>query len=273
MLCLIGRFIFLLITHSCSRPGRVGSTYFLHLAFDNLLFIVFAWWWELYYVFLFVYIAYFCFVCFNSIWFAFCYVFFKLCYFFFCSAKSTFIHLLELHVWFGFLLLIIIIYHKYVRQYVTGIESQDKLWTEEEIRNDMSSGLPTVFFYLFFKKCRLSKFCFFFLKYNNNVQFMSREIQTFNQTFSRASVNNEINWKLEGTNRKLTRKAYELLFFSSRISFFKFFLFLYFFNNLASNIISFLLKKTLFFFACQVESPSWSRPTIVHVVRLTRSMW
>ena len=46
---------------------------------------------------------------------------------FFCSAKSTFIHLLELHVWFGFLLLIIIIYHKYVRQYVTGIESQDKL--------------------------------------------------------------------------------------------------------------------------------------------------
>jgi len=49
------------------------------------------------------------------------------------------------------------------------------------------------FFYLFFKKCRLSKFCFFFLKYNNNVQFMSREIQTFNQTFSRASVNNEIN--------------------------------------------------------------------------------
>jgi len=137
----------------------------------------------------------------------------------------------------------------------------------------MSSGLPTVFFYLFFKKCRLSKFCFFFLKYNNNVQFMSREIQTFNQTFSRASVNNEINWKLEGTNRKLTRKAYELLFFSSRISFFKFFLFLYFFNNLASNIISFLLKKTPFFFACQVESPSWSRPTIVHVVRLTRSMW
>ena len=153
------------------------------------------------------------FVCFNSIWFAFCYVFFKLCYFFFCSAKSTFIHLLELHVWFGFLLLIIIIYHKYVRQYVTGIESQDKLWTEEEIRNDMSSGLPTVFcfIYLLSKNVDWVNFVSFFLSYNN-VQFMSREIQTFNQTFSRASVNNEINWKLEGTNRKLTRKAYELLF-------------------------------------------------------------
>lgn len=110
--------------------------------------------------------------CFNSIWFAFCYVFFKLCYFFFCSAKSTFIHLLELHVWFGFLLLIIIIYHKYVRQYVTGIESQDKLWTEEEIRNDMSSGLPTVFFFFIFQKMfDWVNFVSFFLSYNN-VQFI-----------------------------------------------------------------------------------------------------
>ena len=103
-----------------------------------------------------------------------------------------------------------------------------------------------LFFFIYFSKnVDWVNFVSFFLSYNN-VQFMSREIQTFNQTFSRASVNNEINWKLEGTNRKLTRKAYELLFFSSRISFFNFFLFLYFFNNLASNIISFLLKKTLF---------------------------
>ena len=148
LLCLIGRFIFLLITHSCSRPGRVGSTYFLHLAFDNLLFIVFAWWWELYYVF-FLFTLHI-FVLFVSIQFDLLFVMFSLnSVIFFCSAKSTFIHLLELHVWFGFLLLIIIIYHKYVRQYVTGIESQDKLWTEEEIRNDMSSGLPTVFCFIY----------------------------------------------------------------------------------------------------------------------------
>ena len=151
LLCLIGRFIFCLLHTAAAGLAGWVVLIFCILHFDNLLFIVFAWWWELYYVFLFVYIAYFCFVCFNSIWFAFCYVFFKLCYFF-CSAKSTFIHLLELHVWFGFLLLIIIIYHKYVRQYVTGIESQDKLWTEEEIRNDMSSGLPTVFFLFIFQK-------------------------------------------------------------------------------------------------------------------------
>ena len=69
------------------------------------------------------------FVLFVSIQFDLLFVMFSLnsVIFFFCSAKSTFIHLLELHVWFGFLLLIIIIYHKYVRQYVTGIESQDKL--------------------------------------------------------------------------------------------------------------------------------------------------
>jgi len=205
----------------------------------------------------FVYIAYFCFV---SIQFDLLFVFFKLCYFF-CSAKSTFIHLLELHVWFGFLLLIIIIYHKYVRQYVTGIESQDKLWTEEEIRNDMSSGLPTVFiFYLFFIKCRLSKFCFFFLSIIT-FNYVTWETD-FHQTFSRASVNNEINWKLEGTNQKWHAKPTN--YFSSRVSFLNF-LFLYFFNNLAPNIISFLLKKTLFF-SCRAESPSWSRPTIVHVV-------
>ena len=163
LLCLIGRFIFLLITHSCSRPGRVGSTYFLHLAFDNLLFIVFAWWWELYYVFLFTLHI---FVLFVSIQFDLLFVMFSLnSVIFFCSAKSTFIHLLELHVWFGFLLLIIIIYHKYVRQYVTGIESQDKLWTEEEIRNDMSSGLPTVFcfIYLLSKNVDWVNFVSFFL--------------------------------------------------------------------------------------------------------------
>lgn len=68
------------------------------------------------------------FVLFVSIQFDLLFVMFSLnSVIFFCSAKSTFIHLLELHVWFGFLLLIIIIYHKYVRQYVTGIESQDKL--------------------------------------------------------------------------------------------------------------------------------------------------
>ena len=65
----------------------------------------------------------FCLFQFNLI----CFLFSLNSVIFFCSAKSTFIHLLELHVWFGFLLLIIIIYHKYVRQYVTGIESQDKL--------------------------------------------------------------------------------------------------------------------------------------------------
>jgi len=141
---------------------------------------------------------------------------------FFCSAKSTFIHLLELHVWFGFLLLIIIIYHKYVRQYVTGIESQDKLWTEEEIRNDMSSGLPTVFFsYLFFKKCRwLSKFFLIFFLSIITFNYVTWETD-FHQTFSRASVNNEINWKLEGTNRKWHAKPTNY-FFLSRVSFLNF---------------------------------------------------
>jgi len=161
----------------------------------------------------FVYIAYFCFV---SIQFDLLFVMFSLnSVIFFCSAKSTFIHLLELHVWFGFLLLIIIIYHKYVRQYVTGIESQDKLWTEEEIRNDMSSGLPTVFiFYLFFIKCRLSKFRYFFLSIIT-FNYVTWETD-FHQTFSRASVNNEINWKLEGTNRKWHAKPTNYFFIKGK---------------------------------------------------------
>ena len=164
LLCLIGRFIFCLLhTAAAGLAGWVVLIFcILHLITYYSLFLLGD---ESSTMFFFVYIAYFCFVCFNSIWFAFCYVFFKLCYFF-CSAKSTFIHLLELHVWFGFLLLIIIIYHKYVRQYVTGIESQDKLWTEEEIRNDMSSGLPTGFFYFlefifFFNVLWLTEFKFF----------------------------------------------------------------------------------------------------------------
>lgn len=208
LLCLIGRFIFCLL-HTAAAGLAGWVVLILHLAFDNL-FIVFAWWWELYYVFLFTLHI------FVSIQFDLLFVLFSLnSVIFFCSAKSTFIHLLELHVWFGFLLLIIIIYHKYVRQYVTGIESQDKLWTEEEIRNDMSSGLPTVFiFYLFFIKCRLSKFCFFFLSIIT-FNYVTWETD-FHQTFSRASVNNEINWKLEGTNRKWHAKPTNYFFIKGK---------------------------------------------------------
>lgn len=141
---------------------------------------------------------------------------------FFCSAKSTFIHLLELHVSFGFLLLIIIIYHKYVRQYVTGIESQDKLWTEEEIRNDMSSGLPTVFFLIYFSKNVDDWVSFFLIFFLSIITFNYVTWETdFHQTFSRASVNNEINWKLEGTNRKWHAKPTNY-FFLSRVSFLNF---------------------------------------------------
>ena len=126
LLCLIGRFIFCLLhTAAAGLAGWVVLIFcILHLITYYSLFLLgdesSTMFFCLHCIFLF------CLFQFNLICFAFCYVFFKLCYFF-CSAKSTFIHLLELHVWFGFLLLIIIIYHKYVRQYVTGIESQDKL--------------------------------------------------------------------------------------------------------------------------------------------------
>lgn len=99
------------------------------------------------------------------------------------------------------------------------------------------------FFYLFFKKCRLSKFCFFFLSIIT-FNYVTWETD-FHQTFSRASVNNEINWKLEGTNRKWHAKPTNYFFIKDK--FLNFFCFFTFFNNLASNIISFLLKKTLFF--------------------------
>jgi hypothetical protein len=99
------------------------------------------------------------------------------------------------------------------------------------------------FFYLFFKKCRLSKFCFFFLSIIT-FNYVTWETD-FHQTFSRASVNNEINWKLEGTNRKWHAKPTNYFFIKDK--FLKFFCFFTFFNNLASNIISFLLKKTPFF--------------------------
>lgn len=52
-------------------------------------------------------------------------------------------------------------------------------------------------------------FCFFLIKFNYFFHVSVRQ-QTFIIIFT-ASVNNEINWKLEGTNRK-TRKAYRLLF-------------------------------------------------------------
>jgi len=73
---------------------------------------------------------------------------------------------------------------------------------------------------------------------------MSRERQTFIKHFHGHLLTTRSieNWKerIENDTQSLR------ITFSSRVSFL-IFLFLYFFNNLASNIISFLLKKTLFF--------------------------
>lgn len=265
MLCLIGRFIFCLL-HTAAAGLAGWVVLILHLAFDNLLFIVFAWWWELYYVFLFTLHI---FVLFVSIQFDLLFVMFSLnSGIFFCSAKSTFIHLLELHVWFGFLLLIIIIYHKYVRQYVTGIESQDKLWTEEEIRNDMSSGLPTVFFIYFSKNVDWVNFFYFFLSIIT-FNYVTWETD-FHQTFSRASVNNEINWKLEGTNRKWHAKPTNYFFIKDKFLNF-FFVSLLFLIIWLQTLYLFCWRRPFFFFSSR--EPFMESSNNCTCSRLTRSMW
>lgn len=74
---------------------------------------------------------------------------------------------------------------------------------------------------------------------------MSRERQTFIKHFHGHLLTTRSieNWKERIEN---DTQSLRITFFI-KDKFLKFFLFLYFFNNLASNIISFLLKKTLFF--------------------------